>query len=78
MGRAMSDVTPSAVITEGCAYCGVGLRHELYRFRVIWPEGSWNLCPACVSLCLARIRHAHAEAGMLLERMWGLSCDEAV
>jgi hypothetical protein len=56
-----------------CEYCGGGLRHELFRFLVMCPEGRWVLCPDCAAICLTRIRRAHAEAGAQLDAMWSAS-----
>jgi hypothetical protein len=74
MGRTRRTTDPTAE-RWCCAYCDAGLRHELFRFSLTSPEGTWPVCPRCVGIVLERLQRAHVEAGIQLEEMWEASAE---
>jgi hypothetical protein len=75
MPRARRAAIPIHAEPCCCAYCGSGLRHELFRFTLTSPDGSWPVCPRCIEGLVDRMERAHAEAGELLESWWEASAE---
>jgi hypothetical protein len=55
-----------------CSRCSGSLLHELFRFTLHSPQGTWNMCPPCTGDFLVALRQAHERAGDALERAWEL------